>query len=59
MTLAKFKDDQFNITNIMISSFEIGEKIVGKGENAFSPFPTIFSKGLNFRGINSFPNDQF
>ena len=29
------------------------ENIVGNGENAFSPFPTMFSKGFLYEVINS------
>ena len=38
----------------MISVFDRIENIVGKGENAaFSPFPTMFSKGFLFGIVKS------
>ena len=39
-------DDKFIVAKMMISVFDRIENIVGKGENAGSPFPTMFSKAL-------------
>ena len=47
-----FADDKLNVAKIMISVFDQVKNIVGKGEKswlpAFSPFPTMFSKGFVF-----------
>ena len=48
--LKAFADNKIKLDKMLIVVFEGIENIVGKGENAslpgFSPFPTIFSKGL-------------
>ena len=47
-------DHRLNVAKMVVSEFDREENIVGKGENAglpaFSPFPTMFSKGF-FLGI--------
>ena len=50
--LKPFADNYFTETQMMHIFFDLVENIVGKGENAaFSPFPTVFSKGFFPRTI--------
>ena len=46
-----FVDDRLNVAKMTISLFDGVEKMLGKGRKcrlpAFSPFPTMFSKGLS------------
>ena len=48
--LKAFADDRIDVAQMMISVFDKIENNVEKGENAgipaFSPFPTMFSKGF-------------
>ena len=44
---------------MMIYGFDRAENTGGKRENAGSPFPTMFSRGFFYRGVNPFPNDKF
>ena len=50
-------DDKINVTEKLKFLLERVENIVGKGRNcwlpAFSPFPTVFSKGFLYRVIQS------
>ena len=46
--LKSFADDNFIVVQIVQSPFDRAENRVEKGENAFSPFPTMFSKGFFF-----------
>ena len=52
----QIQSDKSNVAKIIISVFNNIENIVGKGKKcwlpAFSPFPTMFSKGFFFRIIN-------
>ena len=58
--LKVFADNKINVALMMISVFEWVENSVGKGEKcwqlAFSPFPTLFAKGLFLRVINPLPD---
>ena len=46
-----FADDNFNVAHMEQFVFDLVKNIVGKkGENAFSPFTTMFSKA-SFRGL--------
>ena len=51
--LKAFADDNFKVAQIMQFCFDRVENIVGKRENAFSPFPTMFSKGFFPRVVKS------
>ena len=42
--LKAFADDKIEFDEIMIFVFDRVENIVGKGENTFSSFPTMFSE---------------
>ena len=44
-------DYGITVAKMMICLFHRAENIVEKGEIAFSPFPTMFSKGLVLRGV--------
>ena len=47
-----FADDKSNVAVMMISVFDRVEDIVAKGESAaFSPFPTMISKGFFVRSL--------
>ena len=48
--LKALADNKLNGAKIGISLFDRVENTVGKGENVFSPFPTMFSKGF-FVGV--------
>ena len=48
-----FADNKINVAQMIISVFDRVENIVEKGENAFSPFPTKFSKGFFLRVVKS------
>ena len=51
--LKGFAEDKIDVTEKL--KFVLGrvENIVGKGENAGSPFPTMFSKGFFLRVVKS------
>ena len=55
--LKAFADDKMNAIHKQILVFGWEENIYGKRKKcclpAFSPFPTIFSKGFFFRAVNS------
>ena len=44
--LKVFAFDKLNVSRMIISVFDRVENIVGKGEIACSPFPTMFLKGF-------------
>ena len=49
-----FADDKLYVAKIMICVFDRVEKIAGKcWLRAFSPFPTMFSKGFFLRVVES------
>ena len=49
--LKAFADDKIKLTKMMIFVIDLVENTVGKGENAFSPFPTMFSKRFFYCGL--------
>ena len=51
--LKALADDKSNVAKMTISLFDRVENTVGKGENAFSPFPTLFSKAFFFGVVKS------
>ena len=57
LALSKFAHDHFNVTQNIKLVFCKVEKIPGNRKNcwlpAFSPFPTMFSKGCSLKGIKS------
>ena len=55
--LKAFADDNSNVIQMAQYFHDRVEKIVGKGESAgyqhFSPFPTMFSKGVHAKVVKS------
>ena len=51
--LKAFADDKIDVTQKLKFGLQRIENIVGKGENAFSPFPSMFSKDPFLRVVLS------
>ena len=51
-----FEDEKLNVTKMMISVYDRIENTDGKGDGwspVFSPFPTMFSEGLEFMVVKN------